>query len=78
MPNWRSRAVQNQSREILLRNISISYSRISLADVAKKLRLDLPNPVADADSKIEAQPDFDFSGGLPFDAPKQRYNSGGF
>ncbi|KAF5727802.1 26S proteasome non-ATPase regulatory subunit 3 [Tripterygium wilfordii] len=32
-----------------LRNISISYSRISLADVAEKLRLDSPNPVADAE-----------------------------
>ena len=31
-----------------LRNISISYSRISLVDVAKKLRLDSPIPVADA------------------------------
>jgi len=35
-----------------LRNISISYSRISLADVAKKLRLDSPNPVADAESIV--------------------------
>ncbi|KAK4782506.1 hypothetical protein SAY86_016608 [Trapa natans] len=35
-----------------LRNISISYSRISLADVAKKLRLDSPNPVADAKSIV--------------------------
>lgn len=35
-----------------LRNISISYSRISLADVAKKLRLDSENPVADAESII--------------------------
>ncbi|KAK2994788.1 hypothetical protein RJ640_021020 [Escallonia rubra] len=35
-----------------LRNISISYSRISLPDVAKKLRLDSPNPVADAESII--------------------------
>ncbi|XP_072978847.1 probable 26S proteasome non-ATPase regulatory subunit 3 [Typha angustifolia] len=32
-----------------LRNISISYSRISLTDVAKKLRLDSDNPVADAE-----------------------------
>ncbi|CAH9100928.1 unnamed protein product [Cuscuta europaea] len=32
-----------------LRNISIAYSRISLADVAKKLRLDSANPVADAE-----------------------------
>ncbi|KAK9755103.1 hypothetical protein RND81_01G002500 [Saponaria officinalis] len=35
-----------------LRNISISYSRISLADVAKKLRLESPNPVADAESIV--------------------------
>ncbi|KDP29682.1 hypothetical protein JCGZ_18844 [Jatropha curcas] len=35
-----------------LRNISISYSRISLADVAKKLRLDSSNPVADAESIV--------------------------
>ncbi|KAK6159595.1 hypothetical protein DH2020_006909 [Rehmannia glutinosa] len=35
-----------------LRNISISYSRISLADVAKKLRLDSPNPIADAESIV--------------------------
>ncbi|KAK4803948.1 hypothetical protein SAY86_003765 [Trapa natans] len=35
-----------------LRNISISYSRISLVDVAKKLRLDSPNPVADAESIV--------------------------
>jgi 26S proteasome regulatory subunit N3 len=35
-----------------LRNISISYSRISLADIAKKLRLDSPNPVADAESIV--------------------------
>ncbi|CAH9079242.1 unnamed protein product [Cuscuta epithymum] len=32
-----------------LRNISIAYSRISLADVAKKLRLDSANPIADAE-----------------------------
>ncbi|KAF3796497.1 putative 26S proteasome non-ATPase regulatory subunit 3 [Nymphaea thermarum] len=32
-----------------LRNISISYSRISLADVAAKLRLDSATPVADAE-----------------------------
>ncbi|XP_047049638.1 probable 26S proteasome non-ATPase regulatory subunit 3 [Lolium rigidum] len=32
-----------------LRNISISYSRISLPDIAKKLRLDSENPVADAE-----------------------------
>nr|CAB3457747.1 unnamed protein product [Digitaria exilis] len=35
-----------------LRNISISYSRISLADIAKKLRLDSENPVADAESIV--------------------------
>ncbi|RWV98412.1 hypothetical protein GW17_00038746, partial [Ensete ventricosum] len=35
-----------------LRNISISYSRISLADIARKLRLDSPNPVADAESIV--------------------------
>ncbi|KZV53116.1 putative 26S proteasome non-ATPase regulatory subunit 3 [Dorcoceras hygrometricum] len=35
-----------------VRNISISYSKISLADVAKKLRLDSPNPVADAESIV--------------------------
>ncbi|KAI3502375.1 hypothetical protein L1887_30409 [Cichorium endivia] len=35
-----------------LRNISISYSRISLTDVAKKLRLDSPNPIADAESIV--------------------------
>ncbi|KAK9165074.1 hypothetical protein Scep_000265 [Stephania cephalantha] len=35
-----------------LRNISISYSRISLADVAQKLRLDSENPVADAESIV--------------------------
>ncbi|KAF5740895.1 26S proteasome non-ATPase regulatory subunit 3 A [Tripterygium wilfordii] len=35
-----------------LRNISISYSRISLTDVAKKLRLDTANPVADAESIV--------------------------
>nr|GEU32193.1 probable 26S proteasome non-ATPase regulatory subunit 3 [Tanacetum cinerariifolium] len=35
-----------------LRNISISYSRISLADVAKKLRLESPNPMADAESIV--------------------------
>nr|GFA58014.1 probable 26S proteasome non-ATPase regulatory subunit 3 [Tanacetum cinerariifolium] len=35
-----------------LRSISISYTRISLADVAKKLRLDSPNPVADAESIV--------------------------
>lgn len=35
-----------------LRNISISYSRISLTDVAKKLRLDSENPVADAESIV--------------------------
>ncbi|XP_051144482.1 probable 26S proteasome non-ATPase regulatory subunit 3 [Andrographis paniculata] len=35
-----------------LRNISISYSRISLADIAKKLRLDSTNPIADAESIV--------------------------
>ncbi|KAG6499185.1 hypothetical protein ZIOFF_038941 [Zingiber officinale] len=35
-----------------LRNLSISYSRISLADVARKLRLDSANPVADAESIV--------------------------
>ncbi|XP_015575982.1 probable 26S proteasome non-ATPase regulatory subunit 3 isoform X2 [Ricinus communis] len=35
-----------------LRNISISYSCISLADVAKKLRLDSASPVADAESIV--------------------------
>lgn len=35
-----------------LRNTSISYSRISLADVAKKLGLDSPNPMADAESIV--------------------------
>ncbi|XP_041998547.1 probable 26S proteasome non-ATPase regulatory subunit 3 [Salvia splendens] len=35
-----------------LRNISFSYSKISLADVAKKLRLDSPNPIADAESIV--------------------------
>ncbi|GKV23991.1 hypothetical protein SLEP1_g33653 [Rubroshorea leprosula] len=35
-----------------LRNISISYSRISLADVAKKLRLNSANPIADAESIV--------------------------
>ncbi|KAK8926059.1 putative 26S proteasome non-ATPase regulatory subunit 3 [Platanthera zijinensis] len=35
-----------------LRNISVSYSRISLPDVAKKLRLDSSNPVADAESIV--------------------------
>ncbi|VFQ72321.1 unnamed protein product [Cuscuta campestris] len=35
-----------------LRNISIAYSRISLADVAKKLRLDSENPIADAESIV--------------------------
>lgn len=35
-----------------LRNISISYSRISLPDVAKKLRLNSENPVADAESIV--------------------------
>ncbi|KAM0890677.1 hypothetical protein ACQ4PT_026890 [Festuca glaucescens] len=35
-----------------LRNISLSYSRISLADIAKKLRLVSADPVADAESII--------------------------
>ncbi|WCJ26774.1 hypothetical protein M5689_008567 [Euphorbia peplus] len=35
-----------------LRNISISYSRISQADVAKKLRLESVNPVADVESVV--------------------------
>jgi 26S proteasome regulatory subunit N3 len=35
-----------------LRNISISYSRISLSDIAKKLRLDSKDPVADAESIV--------------------------
>ncbi|XP_038706890.1 probable 26S proteasome non-ATPase regulatory subunit 3 isoform X2 [Tripterygium wilfordii] len=35
-----------------LRNISISYSRISLVDVATKLRLNSANPVADAESIV--------------------------
>ncbi|OMO75482.1 hypothetical protein COLO4_26099 [Corchorus olitorius] len=35
-----------------LRNISISYSRISLADVAEKLRLNSETPVADAESIV--------------------------
>ncbi|XWS24527.1 hypothetical protein CRYUN_Cryun28dG0110600 [Craigia yunnanensis] len=35
-----------------LRNISISYSRISLADVAEKLRLNSETPVADATSIV--------------------------
>lgn len=35
-----------------LRNISISYSRISLTDVAQKLRLNSANPVADAESIV--------------------------
>ncbi|KAG5111571.1 hypothetical protein JHK82_040794 [Glycine max] len=35
-----------------LRNISISYSRISLVDVAKKLRLNSASPVADAESIV--------------------------
>lgn len=32
-----------------LRRINIAYSRISLADVAAKLRLDTANPVEDAE-----------------------------
>lgn len=35
-----------------LRNISISYSRISLAGVAEKLRLVSGNPIADAESIV--------------------------
>ncbi|KAH7867049.1 hypothetical protein Vadar_028264 [Vaccinium darrowii] len=35
-----------------IRNISISYSHISLTDVAKKLRLDSENPVVDAESIV--------------------------
>lgn len=35
-----------------LRNISIAYSKISLANVAVKLRLNSPNPVADAENII--------------------------
>ncbi|KAF6163751.1 hypothetical protein GIB67_008585 [Kingdonia uniflora] len=35
-----------------LRNISISYSRISLVDVTQKLGLDSENPVADAESIV--------------------------
>lgn len=35
-----------------LRNISISYSRISLADVAQKLRLNSSTPIADAESIV--------------------------
>lgn len=35
-----------------LRNISISYSRISLKDVAEKLRFNSENPVADAESIV--------------------------
>lgn len=35
-----------------LRNISIAYSRISLADVATKLHLDSPTPVEDAESIV--------------------------
>ncbi|XWS25942.1 hypothetical protein CRYUN_Cryun27aG0110600 [Craigia yunnanensis] len=35
-----------------LHNISISYSRISLADVAEKLRLNSETPVADAESIV--------------------------
>ncbi|XVE94513.1 hypothetical protein REPUB_Repub02eG0015100 [Reevesia pubescens] len=35
-----------------LRNISISYSRISLPDVAEKLRLNSETPVADAESIV--------------------------
>ncbi|XP_060168650.1 probable 26S proteasome non-ATPase regulatory subunit 3 isoform X1 [Lycium barbarum] len=35
-----------------LRNISTSYSRISLADIAKKLNLDFENPVDDAENIV--------------------------
>jgi len=35
-----------------LRNISIAYSRISLADVASKLHLDSATPVEDAESIV--------------------------
>jgi 26S proteasome regulatory subunit N3 len=35
-----------------LRNISIAYSRISLADVATKLRLNSDSPAADAESIV--------------------------
>ncbi|XP_009628274.1 putative 26S proteasome non-ATPase regulatory subunit 3 isoform X2 [Nicotiana tabacum] len=35
-----------------LRNISASYSRISLADIAKKLNLDSENPVDDAENIV--------------------------
>lgn len=35
-----------------LRNISIAYSRISLADVAAKLHLDSATPVEDAESIV--------------------------
>ncbi|KAG6589020.1 putative 26S proteasome non-ATPase regulatory subunit 3, partial [Cucurbita argyrosperma subsp. sororia] len=35
-----------------IHNISLSYSRISLADVAKKLRLNSENPIADAENIV--------------------------
>ncbi|XP_073022663.1 probable 26S proteasome non-ATPase regulatory subunit 3 [Primulina eburnea] len=35
-----------------LRNIRMSYSKISTADVAKKLRLESPNPVAHVESIV--------------------------
>ncbi|XP_055814712.1 probable 26S proteasome non-ATPase regulatory subunit 3 [Solanum dulcamara] len=35
-----------------LRNISVSYTRISLADIAKKLKLDFENPVGDAENIV--------------------------
>ncbi|KAJ6832183.1 putative 26S proteasome non-ATPase regulatory subunit 3 [Iris pallida] len=35
-----------------LRNISIFYSRISLSDIARKLRLDSQDPVADVESIV--------------------------
>uniref|UniRef100_A0A0D3DQG7 Uncharacterized protein n=1 Tax=Brassica oleracea var. oleracea TaxID=109376 RepID=A0A0D3DQG7_BRAOL len=41
--------VQERTR---LRNISISYSRIYLPDVAQKLRLNSANPVADGESIV--------------------------
>ncbi|RZC63709.1 hypothetical protein C5167_025473 [Papaver somniferum] len=39
----------------VLRNISISYSGIPLVDVARKLRLDSPIPVADVESIVARQ-----------------------
>ncbi|PQQ17684.1 putative 26S proteasome non-ATPase regulatory subunit 3 isoform X2 [Prunus yedoensis var. nudiflora] len=43
---------RNVAEKTGLRNISISYSRISLADVAEKLRLISTNPIADAESIV--------------------------